>query len=378
MNTNSVLKKEGIEIKSKLNTAQVNKIASIVSSKICQAFPEHNLNVNDIFSSLSNLDMYIAEMPDNSAMAKYFYKNNSIYFSKNMDFDNLDNLVIHECIHALQEIKTPRGKLLKLGLYDLTTNKGQGINEAAVQLMSSIATDIETDSVKYYNMNFNTSSPLFYPIETALINQMIYFTGSYPLFHSTLHSNNIFKNTFIAKSNEKAYNIIENNFDLLIHYQELLAVTLSELANLSQSKNSLSRIKKINAKIDSIKSTILKITLSTQNLIIKTCFNNEFELIKDQYSLNEFQKKLYNFNKVIITTDSYNFYNSFYCHMMNRLEEKRELIKQHGVLSYLNDLQTDLLDIEKHNLSFKFFHNLFNKLKLLFEDAIRDKNDNNA
>ncbi len=376
MNTNSVLKKEGIEIISKLNDTQISQIANIVATKICNAFPEHNLNKNDVFSSLTNLDMYFAKMPEDSAAAKYFPHNNSIYFRHALDFENLDTLVIHECIHAIQEVKNPRGKLLKLGLFDVTTNKGQGMNEAAVQLMSSIVTGTEPDTVKYYNMAFDTPSPLFYPIETALMNQMIYFLGSYPLFHSTLHSNNIFKNTLIAKTSEKVYHKMETNFDLLIYYEGLLAQCFHNLSNDSEEKQNLKKIKRTNEKIDSIKAKILDLTISTQNLIFENCFNTEFDLIKDSYSLNHFQQRLYNFNKLLITTDSYHFYNEFYYNMMNKLEEKRELIKMHGTLSYLTDLQTDLLDLEKEHFGLRFFRRLFSKLKLLFENAVRDKNNN--
>ena len=373
MNTNSVLKKEGIEITSKLNTSQVEKIADIVAQKICHAFPEHNLNQNDIFSTLTNVDMFFAKMPKNSAVAKYFSQNNAIYFNNELDFENLDTLVIHECIHAIQEVKNSRGKLLKLGLFDINAKKGQGINEAAVQLMSSLATDTQPDCVKYYHMSFETPSPLFYPIETALINQMAYFVGSYPLFHSTLRGNHIFKNTFIAKTNEKVYQTIEANFDLLIYYEELLSSYFTELSNGSQETQSLKKIKRRNDKIESIKSTILNLTISTQNLILENCFQSEFDLIKDSHSLNEFQQRLYDVNKILVHTDSYQFYNQFYRHMMNKLEEKREQIKTYGVLTYLNNLETDLLDLENERINIKFFRRLFDKLKLLFEEAVRDK-----
>ena len=52
---------------------------------------------------------------------------------------------------------------------------------------------------------------------------------------------------------------------------------------------------------------------------------------------------------------------------------KQKLIEQYGVLTYLTDLQTDLLDLERDNFGINFFHRLFDKLKLLFEEAIRDK-----
>lgn len=376
MNTNSILKKEGIEINSKLDSNQIKKIAQIISQKICEAFPEHNLNIDNLFDTISTLDMFIAKMPDTSVAAKYFSKNNAIYFSDKIDWNNIDTLAIHESLHAIQEIKNSRGKLLKLGLYDVISNKGQGINEASVQLMAAKATHTPCDTVKYYNMNFSTPSPLYYPIETALMQQIIYFTGSYPLFHSTLHSNNIFKNTFISKCNEKTYHTIETNFDLLLRYEEQLSFYSSALTTYSEYTTKQTKIKKLNAKINSIKSSILEITIATQNLIMEHCFESEFEAIRDNASLNHFQQRLYEFHSFLITTDSYSFYQSFYCKMRQRLEEKRQLLKEFGVLNYLNDLQTDLLDLEQDNFGLKFFRRLFDKLKLLFEESIRNKNEN--
>ena len=374
MNINSILRKEGIELKSQLYKSQVNRIATIISEKICDTFPEHNLNYDDIFSMLSTLDMFIAKMPADSTAAKYFSKINAIYFSDTMDLENIDTLVIHECIHAIQEVKNSNGKLLKLGLYNFSSSKGQGINEAAVQLMATKIANVQEDSVKYYNLDFHTPSPLFYPIETALIHQMAYFTGSYPLFHSTLYSNHIFKNTFIAKSNEKVYHTIENNFDLIIHHEELLSFSYAELAEYSQNNANLNKIKKLNQKIDNLKNSILNLTLSTQNLIIESCFNSELDNIRDMASVKTFRQRLYDFNNLLFTTANYDFYSKFYYEMMNKLEEKEELINKHGVLNYLNDLQTDLLDLTKDQFGFNFFRRLFNKLKLLFEEAIREKN----
>ncbi len=369
MNIPAILKKEGIEIKSKLKTEQVKQIASIISEKMCETFPEHNLQKQNLFSSLTNLDMYVAKMPLDSG-AKYFSQNHAIYFNSTINFKQLDTLVFHECLHAIQEIKNENGKLLRLGLYHIPSNKGQGINEASVQFMASKATHTKNDSVKYYNMDFHTESPLYYPIETALIKQLIYFTGSYPLFHSTLYSNDIFKNTLIAKCGKKFYHTLEYNFDLLIYYEQLLADFSSSLSNCCENSN---KQKKLNHKIETVKSLLLEITLSTQNLIIENCFQAEFNLVKDQLSLNQFQKKLYDFHELLITTPCYQFYNSFYCEMMNQLEEKREFIKTYGDLNYFNNMQKDLLDLQKVQFGFQFFRKLFDKLKLLLEEAIRQK-----
>ena len=372
MSINSILKKEGITIVKPLNTLEINKIASKISEILCSNFPEHNLNKSDLFISISRLNMYIAKMPNDQDKAKYFYKNNSIYFSEDMDLEDLNTLAVHECIHFLQELKDKRGKVTRLGLYKLHgKSTGMGINEAAVQLMASIATNSELDNVRYYNMNFVTQSPDYYPIETAIIRQITYFTGTYPLFHSVLYSNDVFKNTFIAKSNEKTYNFLEYNLDLLLHYQEEISLAMYDLQNCT--KNSLNKMKSISNKIQALKTVILRITLEIQNTIIYNCFNKEFEHIKDNESLKAFQEHLYNFKDYLIDTEGYNYYNQFYRDMMNRLEEKRELIKKYGNITFFQESNKNLMLFESPTYGIAFLKKLFTKLKLLAEEKIRAK-----
>lgn len=350
MSISSTLKKEGIKVINELGTLEINKIASNISEKICSAFPEHAINQSDLFISIARLNMYIAEMPDTDlAVAKYFYKNNSIYFSKDMDLTNLNTLAVHECIHFMQEVKNKRGKLLRLGLYDLENknSSGMALNEASVQLMASIATHSPIDTVKYFNMELSTESPLFYPIETALIKQMIYFTGSYPLFHSTLYSNDVFKNTFIAKSSAKTYSDILYNFDLLVHYEEELNNVSYELSVTSEEA-SLAQIKKLNNQILALKDIILQKTLETQNLILNNCFNFEFNLIRTLDDIKNFQYKLYNFKHLLINTENYDFFNQFYCEMMNKLDEKREYIKKYGIITH-SSTQNNISIIEEES-----------------------------
>lgn len=375
MSINSTLKREGIKVIGQLNTLEINKIASNISEKLSKAFPEHNISQSDLFISIARLDMYIAEMPNDMAMAKYFYKNNSIYFSKDMDLSNLNTLALHECLHFIQAVKNKRGKLLRLGLYNLegTSNEGMALNEAAVQHMASVANNSPLDTVKYYNMDLSTESPDYYPLQTALLNEMIYFTGSYPLYHSTLYSNDVFKNTFIAKSNSKTYAQIEKNFDLIFEYESKLSEETYKLSVCSEELKSIDKIKKINSIISDLKAIILEKTLETQNIILLNCFNSELNSIKTLEDVKNFQNDLYNFKNVLITTQNYNFYNDFYIDMMNKLEEKKEFILKYGNILTLDSLTNELSSIEERTYGFQFFKRLFSKLKLLFEEKIREK-----
>jgi len=378
MSINSALKKEGIKVVGKLNTLELNKIASNISEKISQAFPEHNINQSDLFISIARLNMYIAEMP-NDAMAKYFYKNNSIYFSKDMNLDTINTLALHECIHFVQALTNKRGKLLRLGLYNLegTSNDGMALNEAAVQHLASVATNSTLDTVKYYNMELSTESPDYYPLQTALLNEMMYFTGSYSLYHSTLYSDDVFKNTFIAKSNVRTYEKIEKNFDLIFEYEAKLAAETYKLSISSEEIKNIDKIKRINSKIDDLKAIIFEKTLETQNLIVLNCFNHELNSIKTLEDVKTFQRSLYNFKHLLITTNNYSFFNDFYIDMMNKLEEKREFILKYGNILTLDSLTNELANVEEKTFGFQFFKRLFNKLKLLIEEAVRKKEIDN-
>ena len=362
MSTNSRLKKEGIEIAEQLDTLKVNTIAISIASKLCLAFPEHNLNKSELFTSLSRINMYIAKMPDDSAGAKYFYKNNSIYFNKEYDLDEMAKLAMHECIHYIQEFRDANNNLVKMGLYNCTFNSGLGINEAAVQLMASEANMCPSTSETYYNVSLNTISPNYYPLECALVNQMAYFTGTYPLFHSTLNSNDVFKNTFILKSNKRAYNTIVKNIDLLLAYENDLNYFASEL----QYANKVSEIKLLNKLIASKKDSITSIFFKTQNLIIESCFISEFNNIRNLEDVKEYKNKLYNFKNIMGSNENYTFYNEFYRKIMESLEKNKEQIEQFGEINLFETSENSLVLVDNTKHALSFVSTFFVKIKKLF------------
>ena len=362
MSTNSRLKKEGIEIVEQLDTLKVNTIAISIASKLCLAFPEHNLNKSELFTSLSRINMYIAKMPEDSAGAKYFYKNNSIYFNKEYDLDEMAKLAMHECIHYIQEFRDANNNLVKMGLYNCTFNSGLGINEAAVQLMASEANMCPSTSETYYNVSLNTISPNYYPLECALVNQMVYFTGTYPLFHSTLNSNDVFKNTFILKSNKRAYNTIVKNIDLLLDYENDLNYFASEL----QYANKVSEIKLLNKLIASKKDSITSIFFKTQNLIIESCFISEFNNIRNLEDVKEYKNKLYNFKNIMGSNENYTFYNEFYRKIMESIEKKKEQIEQFGEINLFETSENSLVLVDNTKRALSFVSTFFVKVKKLF------------
>lgn len=369
MSIDSILKKEGISIVRELNVLEVNRISKNITDKINNYFSEHLLNYEDLFSSISRINMYLAKMPAGSAVAKYLYKNNSIYFNDNIDLSIAENSIfaLHECLHFLQTQTDAKGRLTRLGLYELG-NTGVAINEAAVQLMASTAQGVDFDNVKYYDIYINTISPDCYPLQCALLTEMVYFTGTYPLYQSTLNSNDIFKNTFISYSDKKTYNKIELNLDKLLKLEDDLYYFSVELENASNERDS----KLLNRLINNRKNAIRKVFFETQNLIIQNCFTNQFNAITTLEDVKEFQNKLYNFKNVLCYTDDYNFYNEFYCNTMIALESVREFLENNGNMVEYRNTNKSLTVVDNSTGIFNLLKRFFQKIGKLFSINKRD------
>ena len=326
MSIESDLKRDGIEVTQKLDTLKINSIARNVSIKLCETFPEFNLNQNELFIKLSRLNMYKAKMPEGMAEANYFYKNTSIYFNEHIQEEDLEEFAIHECIHYLQEVKDKRNYLLRMGLCDYTEFKiyGLGLNEAAVQLMASKVNGIPKEYVKYFGISFETTSPSYYPLECCLVNQLAYIVGEDVLFESTLNSNDNFKEQFANLTSPKTFMAIQNAIDDILNSEEEIIKLNNKIATIDD------RNKKVDGmleKIDELKSEISLTFMRTQNLIISSYFDTAFNSISNLEEVENYRRKLYNFKNYLGSMEGYTFFNDYYVNKMMELEKKYNSIE---------------------------------------------------
>ena len=326
MSVESDLRKDGIEVTEKLDTLKINSIARNVSKKLCDTFPEFNLNQNELFIKLSRLNMYKAKMPEGMAEANYFYKNTSIYFNEHIQDEDLEEFAIHECIHYIQEGKDKRNYLLRMGLCDYTEFKiyGLGLNEASVQLMASKVNGIPKEYVKYFGISFETNSPSYYPLECCLANQLAYLVGENILFESTLNSNDNFKEHFANITSPKTYMAIQNAFDDILNNEEEIIKLNNRIASIDD------RNKKVDGmleKIEELKSEISLTFMRTQNLIISSYFDNTFNNISTLEDVENYRRKLYNFKNYLGSMEGYTFFNDYYVNKMMELEKKYNAIE---------------------------------------------------
>lgn len=365
MSVESDLRKDGIEVTEKLDTLKINSIARNVSKKLCDTFPEFNLNQNELFIKLSRLNMYKAKMPEGMAEANYFYKNTSIYFNEHIQDEDLEEFAIHECIHYLQEVKDKRNYLLRMGLCDYTEFKiyGLGLNEAAVQLMASKVNGIPKEYVKYFGISFETNSPSYYPLECCLANQLAYLVGENILFESTLNSNDNFKEHFANITSPKTYIAIQNAFDDILNNEEEIIKLNNRIASIDD------RNKKVDGmleKIDELKSEISLTFMRTQNLIISSYFDNTFNNISTLEDVENYRRKLYNFKNYLGSMEGYTFFNDYYVNKMMELEKKYNAIEN-------GEVETAIKVITKKE---NIFVSLFRTIKKLLLGSKEQANIN--
>ena len=368
MSVESDLRKDGIEVVSKLDTLRINSIARNVSIKLCETFPNFNLNQNELFIKLSRLGMYRAKMPEGMAEANYFYKNTSIYFNEHIPDEDLEEFAIHECIHYLQEVKDKRNYLIRMGLCDYTEFKiyGLGLNEAAVQLMASKINGIPKEYVKYFGISFETNSPSYYPLECCLANQMAYIVGEDILFESTLNSNDNFKIKFSSLTSPKNFMAIQNAFDEIINNEEEIIKLNNRIANIDN------RNKKVDGmlqKIDELKREISLTFMRTQNLIISSYFDKAFDLITNLEEVEKYRRKLYSFKDYLGCMEGYTFFNDYYVNKMMQLEDKYNSIEN-------GEIETAIKVITKKE---NIFISIFKAIKkLLLGNSTNEENDINS
>lgn len=319
------LRKDGITVIKPLDTLSITLISKFVAEKLSSSFPFYNLKYNDLFIKISRISMYIADIPEGFSEASYFYKNSSIYFKCGLSLEEMQKFAVHEFIHHMQELKDNKNILYRLGLCDFTGFKvyGMALNEGAVQLISSKALKNTEDSVKYYGIEFSTTSPNYYPIICNLVKQMAYVTGEDVLFDSTLYSNDKFKNSFIKLCGEKEFYKCQDNLDIILKAEEKISSTNLKLQNETLPDRIIAKYAK---EIYNLKKLITTTFINTQNLIFTSYFTNMLNSIYSVQDIEDFRKKLYNYRDLLGTTENYYYFNDFYINMMVNLDAKYEFI----------------------------------------------------
>ena len=258
MNAEKKLEKLGISTIREFTQREVRYIAEEVTELLVKAFPVLEEEYNNLLIRMLNCKMYLANVAENSNISNinYVYDNNSIYFDVKADLTNINDKIVHECIHYLQDIRNEKGKLKKIGLcgFEELSSYGLGLNEAAVQYIASKAVGNTLEVTKRTGIILKTVSTNYYPFLTNLMNQITYLMGEDSVVKATINCDEQFEEDFLNTFEEQTSTIIKM-FDKMID--------LHNQKNEEQSSENKEILNK----------EIANIYLETQDIIMKTFFN---------------------------------------------------------------------------------------------------------
>ena len=327
---------------------------------------EFKISKEMLFNSLGKSNMYLADFDDLS-MGKYDYTTNSIYFSNDLNITNLDSSVIHEILHFFQAELTEDNFLIRMGLFKpsklFRPEKGLGLNEASVQYIASTIVKEVPDHVKYYELELTTPSSNYYPIETAIIRQMCFFTGTYPLFFSTLFSTDLFEKTFKTITSEENYNYIEEKLTYIVQLQEKLSDVYSTIHTHNQAESK--KISILN-NITNLKNKLRETVLDVQKIIYTSAFANELDKIETVQDIVNMKTLISNFENYIINYEGDYSFEQFKDKINIELNNKLALIEAYGNYSFALKARKDILNLPKI-YSQSFIKTFFSKIKLLID-----------
>lgn len=284
VNVEKKLSKLGIDVVREFTPREVRYVAEEVIESLVNTFPVLEEIYNELLIRLLNCKMYFANIKNDSNISNvnYVYENSSIYFSNNINFNKIDDVIIHECIHYLQDNRTDNGKLKKIGLCDFEelSTYGMGINEAAVQYIASKTVGNYLQTTNKNGIILKTISPNYYPFLTNLISQIIYLLGEDITVKGTINCDEKFEDVFLNTFEEKANTIIKK-FDQIIDIRnkrngEVVAENREMLNN-----------------------EIVNIYLETQDIIMKTYFDKICTRLNTIEEVDFYIEKFLNYKQLL-------------------------------------------------------------------------------
>ena len=256
----------GIIVTKKIEDKEAIKLIDSVATKLVESYPNSKLIYMNIFKTLLDTPMYYAKIPEGISKVNYYYKDSSIIFKEGMDLSIIDEYMLHEFIHKLQEKRDRHGNIVRIGIceFNLIKIKGTGLNEGAIQYIISNVIDNSDKTIDVNGIEIISKST-YYPLLSNIINQLAVLLGEDELIDSTINGNEDFKFKIIDNIGFVEYNKIEKNMNLLL--QNIAKKELDE--------------------------TIKKIYFDTQDLIYQAYFNNHIKRIENEQEIKE-TKNLFN------------------------------------------------------------------------------------
>ena len=270
-----------------LRVEERNYIAKSVANKLSRNIGQLSEDYNEIYMRIFNCDMYFAKIAPKFKGVFYFYKNNTIYIDESRSITEIDDYLIHECLHYIQNFNNITKRDNRAGLCEFTELKikGLGINEAIAQYITAKALGQKVHRVSNSKIAIYTNSEKYYKYMTSLAMQILYLIGEKEAIDSSINTNEEFETAL--------YNAFEENTDkILKNFDAILDENNSELRD---------------------ENKIIQLYMQTQQLIYTTYFNKVCKYLTTSKEVDKEVKKLEDYDKImgsLVEDDTY--YNNFW------------------------------------------------------------------
>ena len=267
------LEKIGIVPTRRLKIEEKNYIAKTVAEKLSKNIAQLSEMYNELYMRMYNCNMYFAKVDSKYRGVFYFYKNNTIYIDEKREMLKMDEYLMHECLHYIQNFNKITKKANRAGLCEFTEFKikGLGINEAIVQYITAKALEQEIHRVTNDKIMIYTNSEKYYKYMTSLATQIMYLIGNEQAIDSSINTNDKFETLL--------YNTFEENTDKI----------LKNFDNILEENNSKIRDE----------NKIIQMYMQTQELIYTTYFNKVCKYLTTTKEVDEEIAKLDNYDKIL-------------------------------------------------------------------------------
>ena len=336
------LKNLGIKPIEELSVQEKTYIAEKVSTKLA-SLKVLGITHNEILEKLFDAKMYTAEINNNLGKVNYFYKNKTIYFDKSLNILELDENILRECIHYIQD-KREKQNRMGLCIFEQYKVRGMALNEIGISYISN----------KLLNkINHNKTF--------TLLKQILLITGEEVFLDSILNNNNKFQEKFMQMVNsENLYYKMQNTLDAMFDLEQITKRLDFEGR---KSFNPQRYLTKINMHKHTLNSKFLEIQWDIYNRY----FSRKIEIIDKIEEIKEYKEELFNFNQWLEISEDELKYTNYVTEKIERLNKiELELIRSKSNNSMIvfekNTLQKIIKNIKK--IIFKSKQNKENTLNI--------------
>lgn len=321
MNISKELEKIGITPLEKIKLEEKDYIAKTIADKLTKNIKELSNSYNELYMRIFNSNMCYANIDQKFRGVFYYYKNNTIYIDDKKDLSNIDDYLIHESIHYLQNFGKINKKTDRAGICQFREFKifGLGINEAIVQYITARALESPKHRINNDKITIYTNSENYYKYMTSLICQILFLIGDKEAIQSCINSTDTFENELYNTFEENTEKIVKN-FDIILEE---------------------------NNKTGRNENKIIDIYMQTQDLIYTTYFTKMYKRLNTLQEVDEQIRKIEEYEKMtgklLGTQDEENKFTNFKTEMSEKyfkkiIEVNRKQSKDTLVVVYKNKL----------------------------------------